>query len=76
MDPLDEIAPPPPAAAAPPEEAPEIFAEEAAGDGDLFPGLVSRATRERYLASFESEGIFEFGIAAAPPPDPCRGPRR
>lgn len=68
--PLDEIAPPPSPAPEPMAALePAVEAEEeAAGDGDLFPGLVSRATRERYLASLESEGIFEFGIAAAPPP--------
>jgi tetratricopeptide (TPR) repeat protein len=46
-----------------PEPEPE---EEAAGDGDLFPGLATRASRQRYLASWASEGIFEIGPEPAP----------
>lgn len=44
----------------------EVFAEEE-GDGDLFPGLGSRAIRERYLASLASEGIFEVGVTPMAP---------
>lgn len=66
---FDEIAPPPPAAAVPNE--PEELEEDIAGDGDLFPGLLSRAAaRQRYLSSLASEGIFEVGempLAAVPP---------
>jgi len=36
-------------------------------DGDLFPGLVSRSIRERYLASLASEGIFEVGVTPMAP---------
>jgi tetratricopeptide (TPR) repeat protein len=38
------------------------------GDGDLFPGLASRASRHRYLAALAEEGIFLFEAPAAPPP--------
>jgi tetratricopeptide (TPR) repeat protein len=55
---LEQPAPPPAAV----EE--EAFEES---DGDLFPGLVSRSTRERYLASLASEGIFEVGITPMAP---------
>jgi tetratricopeptide (TPR) repeat protein len=59
------------AAAAPMPVTEDIFAlEEPAfeeSDGDLFPGLVSRSTRERYLASLASEGIFEVGITPMAP---------
>ncbi|HYN19509.1 MAG TPA: tetratricopeptide repeat protein, partial [Thermoanaerobaculia bacterium] len=41
--------------------------EETAGDGDLFPGLVSRASRERYLTGLAAEGIFEVGITPIAP---------
>ncbi|HEX5718678.1 MAG TPA: tetratricopeptide repeat protein [Thermoanaerobaculia bacterium] len=58
---------------APPPEPEEVF-EPSDGDtdGDLFPGLVSRSTRERYLSSLASEGIFEVGLAPIPtePPEP------
>ncbi|MEA2563324.1 MAG: hypothetical protein QOH06_4828 [Acidobacteriota bacterium] len=36
-------------------------------DGDLFPGLVSRSSRERYLTSLGSEGIFEVGLTPMAP---------
>ncbi|HWM94821.1 MAG TPA: tetratricopeptide repeat protein [Thermoanaerobaculia bacterium] len=68
---LDEIAPPIPAtavsmaepvAAEPMEEVLELeeVAEEVEEvDDDLFPGLTSRSTRQRYLRSLGSEGIFD-----------------
>ena len=55
---------PPPS---PPPPAPVFAEEETDGDADLFPGLTSRATRERYLSSFESEGIFELGVTPIAP---------
>ncbi|HYH46900.1 MAG TPA: hypothetical protein VEG34_14550, partial [Thermoanaerobaculia bacterium] len=56
------------APAAPPASEPEEVVEVVeASDGDLFPGLVSRSTRERYLASLASEGIFEVGLAPVVP---------
>lgn len=55
-----EPPPPPPPAAAPEEE---VFEDSE----DLFPGLVSRSTRERYLASLASEGIFEVGVTPMAP---------
>jgi cytochrome c-type biogenesis protein CcmH/NrfG len=51
----------------PPATAPEELFEEEEGDGDLFPGLVSRSSRERYLASLASEGIFEVGLTPMVP---------
>jgi tetratricopeptide (TPR) repeat protein len=36
-------------------------------DGDLFPGLISRASRERYLTGLAAEGIFEVGITPIAP---------
>lgn len=60
----------------------EEHAEEPEEDsnGDLFPGMVSRASRERYLAGLAAEGIFEVGptstlpsevpLPAAPEPFP------
>lgn len=60
---LEPPTPPPPAPA--PEEVFEPEPEDT--DGDLFPGLVSRSTRERYLASLASEGIFEVGVTPMAP---------
>ena len=60
---LGEPPPPPPA----PVLAEQEQEEEAADDGDLFPGLTSRATRERYLSGLESEGIFELGVTPMAP---------
>jgi tetratricopeptide (TPR) repeat protein len=48
-----------------PAPEPEEVVEES--DGDLFPGLVSRSSRERYLASLASEGIFEVGLTPMAP---------
>lgn len=57
----------PPAPSAPEPEQ-EIFEPEPEDtDGDLFPGLASRAIRERYLASLASEGIFEVGVTPMAP---------
>lgn len=50
----------------PPPPPPAVEAVEG-DDGDLFPGLTSRATRERYLSSLESEGIFELGVTPMAP---------
>lgn len=55
----------PTAPAAPPAPEPEEVVEDS--DGDLFPGLVSRSTRERYLTSLASEGIFEVGLTPMAP---------
>jgi tetratricopeptide (TPR) repeat protein len=49
---------------APAAEPEEVFEES---DGDLFPGLVSRSNRERYLTSLASEGIFEVGLTPMAP---------
>lgn len=49
---------------APTPEPEEVFEDS---DGDLFPGLLSRSTRERYLASLSSEGIFEVGVTPMAP---------
>jgi tetratricopeptide (TPR) repeat protein len=66
----------PQAAAAPMPVTEDIFAleepapsapEEEEEDGDLFPGLVSRSSRERYLTSLASEGIFEVGLTPMAP---------
>jgi tetratricopeptide (TPR) repeat protein len=64
-----EPAPPPAAAAHEPllEAAPEpqvAVEEPEPEDGDVFPGLGTRASRERYLAALEAEGL--FSLAAAP----------
>jgi len=60
------------------QEAEDETAEEEIGDeGDLFPGLVSRASRERYLAGLAAEGIFEVGLtpmAASEVPLPAAPP--
>ncbi|HWN45117.1 MAG TPA: tetratricopeptide repeat protein [Thermoanaerobaculia bacterium] len=51
--------------AVPPASEPEEVFEDS--DGDLFPGLVSRSTRELYLTSLASEGIFEVGLTPMAP---------
>lgn len=51
------------------EEEPE---EDA--DGDLFPGLRSRASRQRYFAAFAAEGIFELEAPTVPGAPPQRQP--
>lgn len=62
---------PPPAAAAPepavaaPVEEPETEPEPE--DGEVFPGLGTRASRERYVAALASEGLFFWDAAPAPP---------
>ena len=63
---LEEPAPPPVPELLEPEP---MEMEEAVEDtdGDLFPGLVSRSSRERYLASLASEGIFEVGLTPMAP---------
>jgi tetratricopeptide (TPR) repeat protein len=73
---LDETAAPPPAVTMTPAAPvatvvePEPFPEEPeiAGDGDLFPELASRASRQRYLMSLASEGIFEVEAVPEAPP--------
>lgn len=70
---LEAPAPPPPA------PAPEEVFEPSDGDtdGDLFPGLVSRSSRERYLTSLAAEGIFEVGLTPMAPsevPVPAEAP--
>ncbi|MFL6202194.1 MAG: tetratricopeptide repeat protein [Thermoanaerobaculia bacterium] len=63
---LEEPAPPP--LPEPREEAVEQAVETVEDtDGDLFPGLFSRSSRERYLASLASEGIFEVGLTPMAP---------
>jgi len=52
---------------APAQPAPEEVLQEEEEDGDLFPGLVSRSSRERYLASLAAEGIFELGVTPMAP---------
>ncbi|HVG06950.1 MAG TPA: tetratricopeptide repeat protein [Thermoanaerobaculia bacterium] len=51
-------------ASAPAPEPEEVVEEEVVeeSEGDLFPGLVSHSSRERYLTSLASEGIFEVGV--------------
>ncbi len=59
-----------------PEAEVEAQEGEEAADGDLFPGLTSRTTRERYLAGLSAEGIFaldlpaELSVAVTAPPQP------
>jgi len=74
---LEEPAPPPLPELEPEllEEAVEQAVEDT--DGDLFPGLVSRSARERYLAGLASEGIFEVGVTPMAPsevPIPAQPP--
>ncbi|HVR98901.1 MAG TPA: tetratricopeptide repeat protein [Thermoanaerobaculia bacterium] len=42
----------------------EMEMEEDAADGDLFPGLASQTTRERYLSALSAEGIFALDLPA------------
>jgi tetratricopeptide (TPR) repeat protein len=72
--------PPPPAAAVPePVFAAAEEPEPEPEDGDVFPGLGTRASRQRYLTALESEGLFLLGTAAAAPapvvpPEPVQEP--
>ncbi|HYO15517.1 MAG TPA: tetratricopeptide repeat protein, partial [Thermoanaerobaculia bacterium] len=71
--------PPRPAAAAPEPAVAAPRVEEAEPepepeDGEVFPGLGTRASRQRYVAALESEGLFFWdataaaAAVAAPPP--------
>jgi tetratricopeptide (TPR) repeat protein len=75
-----DVAPPPAAAPASVAAGTDLFdldalAEPAAvvveepepEDGDVFPGLGTRASRQRYLAALDSEGLFSLGPAPAAP---------
>ena len=71
---LEEPSPPPPPAVAAPEPAAaaspveEVEPEPEPEDGgDVFPGLGTRASRQRYLAALASEGLFFWDAAPAPP---------
>ncbi len=59
-----------------PEAESQAQEDEEAADGDLFPGLASRTTRERYFAALSAEGIFALDLPAelsvavtSPPPE-------
>lgn len=70
-----EVAPPPaavPEPAAVALEEPELEPE----DGDVFPGLGTRASRQRYVEALESESLFFFGPSPAlvAPPSPVAAP--
>ncbi|RPH55613.1 tetratricopeptide repeat protein [bacterium] len=60
-----ELAPPPAAAPEPAAAAPAPMEE--AEDGDVFPGLGTRGSRQRYAAALESEGLFFWDAAPAAP---------
>lgn len=71
---LEPVAPPPaPAAGEPPEE---ILAAPAAShlpaaapsDGDVFPGLVTPASLNRYLTGLAAEGLFQIEVPPAVEP--------
>ena len=81
---LDPAAPPPaPAAVEPPEEvlaAPTPFHLPAAApsNGDVFPGLVTPASLDRYLTGLAAEGLFQIEAPPAPaaPEPPAVEPPR
>ncbi len=63
---LDLAPPPAPAvSAALPVPPPAALDETAADDGDLFPGLRSRSSRQRYLSALGAEDIFDLGAEPA-----------
>jgi tetratricopeptide (TPR) repeat protein len=73
--------PPPPPAAAAPEPAvaapplEEAEPEPEPEDGNVFPGLGTRASRQRHVAALESEGLFFWDAAPAPvAPEPVAEP--